>query len=107
MRMLRDDEYLQLLDIHHIIGDGSTEGAPGRHRSCPTRAQGLTLETITMASGPAKNKDEQRKTPQFEADIQQWYAQNSTGDCYSTLFLTALDSCEDADGLEALMRQII
>jgi len=59
----------------------------------------LTPETITMAE-LALEEEEQRKTPQFEAD-KQWYAQNfDCGDCYSTL-LPDLDGTEDADGLEA------
>ena len=100
MRMLRDDEYYYwLLDIHHIIGDGSTLKVLLDDIGAAYEGQGLTLETITMAE-LAREEDEQRKTPQFEAD-KQWYAQNfDCGDCYSTL-LPDLDGTEDADGLEA------
>ncbi len=100
MRMLRDDEhYYWLLDIHHIIGDGSTLKVLMDDIGAAYEGKELAPETITMAE-LAREEDEQRKTPQFEAD-KQWYAQNfDCGDCYSTL-LPDLDGTEDADGLEA------
>ena len=100
MRMLRDDEYYYwLLDIHHIIGDGSTLKVLLDDIGAAYEGKELTPETITMAE-LAREEDEQRKTPQFEAD-KQWYAQNfDCGDCYSTL-LPDLDGTEDTDGLEA------
>ena len=100
MRMLRDDEhYYWLLDIHHIIGDGSTLKVLLDDIGAAYEGKELTPETITMAE-LAREEDEQRKTPQFEAD-KQWYAQNfDCGDCYSTL-LPDLDGTEDTDGLEA------
>ena len=100
MRMLRDDEhYYWLLDIHHIIGDGSTLKVLLDDIGAAYEGQELTPETITMAE-LALEEEEQRKTPQFEAD-KQWYAQEyDCGDCFSTL-LPDLDGTEDADGLEA------
>ena len=100
MRMLRDDEhYYWLLDIHHIIGDGSTLKVLLDDIGAAYEGQELTPETITMAE-LALEEEEQRKTPQFEAD-RQWYAQEyDCGDCFSTL-LPDLDGTEDADGLEA------
>lgn len=100
MRMLRDDEYYYwLLDIHHIIGDGSTLKVLLDDIGAAYEGKELTPETITMAE-LAREEEEQRKTPQFEAD-KQWYAQNfDCGDCYSTL-LPDLDGTEDADALEA------
>ena len=100
MRMLRDDEhYYWLLDIHHIIGDGSTLKVLLNDIGAAYEGQELTPETITMAE-LALEEEEQRKTPQFEAD-RQWYAQEyDCGDCFSTL-LPDLDGTEDADGLEA------
>ena len=98
MRMLRDDEhYYWLLDIHHIIGDGSTLKVLLDDIGAAYEGKELTPETITMAE-LALEEEEQRKTPQFEED-KQWYAQNfDCGDCYSTL-LPDLDGTEDADGL--------
>lgn len=100
MRMLRDDEnYYWLLDIHHIIGDGSTLKVLLDDIGAAYEGKELTPETITMAE-LAREEDEQRKTPQFEAD-KQWYAREyDCGDCYSTL-LPDLDGTEDADALEA------
>ena len=100
MRMLRDDEhYYWLLDIHHIIGDGSTLKVLLDDIGAAYEGKELTPETITMAE-LAREEEEQRKTPQFEAD-KQWYAQNfDCGDCFSTL-LPDLDGTEDSDGLEA------
>ena len=98
MRMLRDDEhYYWLLDIHHIIGDGSTLKVLLDDIGAAYEGKELTPETITMAE-LALEEEEQRKTPQFEED-KQWYAQHfDCGDCYSTL-LPDLDGTEDADGL--------
>ena len=100
MRMLRDDEhYYWLLDIHHIIGDGSTLKVLLDDIGAAYEGKELTSETITMAE-LALEEDELRKTPQFEAD-KQWYAREfDCGDCYSTL-LPDQDGTEDADGLEA------
>ena len=100
MRMLRDDEhYYWLLDIHHIIGDGSTLKVLLDDIGAAYEGKELAPETITMAE-LALEEEEQRKTPQFEVD-KQWYAQEfDCGDCFSTL-LPDLDGTEDADGLEA------
>ena len=100
MRMLRDDEhYYWLLDIHHIIGDGSTLKVLLDDIGAAYEGKELTPETITMAE-LALEEEEQRKTPQFEVD-KQWYAQEyDCGDCFSTL-LPDLDGTEDSDGLEA------
>ena len=98
MRMLRDDEhYYWLLDIHHIIGDGSTLKVLLNDVEAAYEGKELTSETITMAE-LALEEDELRKTPQFEAD-KQWYAREfDCGDCFSPL-LPNLDGNEDADAL--------
>ena len=100
MRMLRDDEhYYWLLDIHHIIGDGSTLKVLLDDIGAAYEGKELAPETITMAE-LALEEEEQRKMPQFEED-KQWYGREyDCGDCFSTL-LPDLDGTEDSDGLEA------
>ena len=99
MRMLRDEEhYYWLLDIHHIIGDGSTLKVLLDDIGAAYDGRELTPETITMA-GLALEEEKLRKTARFEED-KQWYAREfDCGDCFSTLF-PDLDGTEDADGLE-------
>ena len=98
MRMLRDDEnYYWLLDIHHIIGDGSTLKVLLDDIGAAYEGKELAPETITMAE-LALEEEEQRKTPQFEED-KQWYGREyDCGDCFSPL-LPDLDGTEDADAL--------
>ena len=98
MRMLRDDEhYYWLLDIHHIIGDGTSLKVLLADIEAAYEGKELTPEVIMMGE-MALEEEEQRQTARFEED-KQWYAQNfDCGDCFSTL-LPDLDGTEDADGL--------
>ena len=98
MRMLRDDEhYYWLLDIHHIIGDGTSLKVLLADIEAAYEGKELTPEAIMMGE-MALEEEEQRQTARFEED-KQWYAQNfDCGDCFSTL-LPDLDGTEDADGL--------
>ena len=98
MRMLRDEaHYYWLLDIHHIIGDGSTLKVLLDDIGAAYEGKQLTPETITMAE-LALEEEEQRKTPQFEED-KQWYAREfDCGDCFSPL-LPNLEGTEEQDAL--------
>ena len=98
IRLLKDDEhYYWLVDIHHIIGDGTSLKVLLADIEAAYEGKELTPEAIMMGE-MALEEEEQRQTARFEED-KQWYAQNfDCGDCFSTL-LPDLDGTEDADGL--------
>ena len=103
MRLLRDaDHYYLLLDIHHIIYDGTSRQVLFADIERVYRGETLEPETLTM-SEVANNEDMVRKTSAFESD-KQWYAANfDCGDCYSPL----LPDKEDETPEEGFMtRQI-
>ena len=85
MRLLRDSEhYYLLLDIHHIIYDGTSRQVLFADIERAYRGETLEPETLTM-SEVALNEDMVRKTSAFETD-KQWYAVHfDCGDCYSPL----------------------
>ena len=102
MRMLRDDEhYYWLLDIHHIIGDGTSLKVLLADIEAAYEGKELTPEVIMMGE-MALEEEEQRQTARFEED-KQWYAQNfDCGDCFSTL-LPDLDGVTGRDCLTRTM----
>ena len=103
MRLLRDsDHYYLLLDIHHIIYDGTSRLVLFADIERAYRGETLEPETLTM-SEVANNEERVRKTSAFEAD-RQWYATNfDCGDCYSPL----LPDLEEETPKEGLMTRPI
>lgn len=85
MRLLKDDQHFYwLIDIHHIIGDGTTLKVLVADVVAAYDGKVLEAEDRTMLD-VACEEAERRQTPAFE-EAKQWYAQNfDCGDCYSPL----------------------
>ena len=85
IRLLKDAEhYYFFLDIHHIIGDGTTLKVMLADVEKAYAGEALEPEAMTMAE-VATAEAELRKTSAFE-EGKQWYAQNfDCGDCFTQL----------------------
>ena len=85
IRLLKDAEHFYFfLDIHHIIGDGTTLKVMLADLEKAYNGEALEPEALTMAE-VATAEAELRKTAAFE-EGKQWYAQNfDCGDCYTQL----------------------
>ncbi|MBO4891416.1 MAG: amino acid adenylation domain-containing protein [Prevotella sp.] len=83
--LLKDAEhYYFFLDIHHIIGDGTTLKVMLGDVDKAYKGEPLDPEALTMAE-VAIAEAELRKTPAFE-EGKQWYARNfDCGDCFTQL----------------------
>ena len=85
IRLLKDAaHYYFFLDIHHIIGDGTTlkvmlSDVEKAYNGEPLEPEALTMAQVAIAEA------ELRKTAAFD-EGRQWYAQNfDCGDCYTLL----------------------
>ena len=85
IRLLRDDGHFYFfLDIHHIIGDGTTLKVMLADVEKAYNGEPLEPEAMTMAQ-VATAEAELRATPAFD-EAKQWYAQNfDCGDCFTQL----------------------
>jgi amino acid adenylation domain-containing protein len=85
IRLLKDNEHFYFfLDIHHIIGDGTTLKVMLSDIDKVYDGGTLEPEAMTMAE-VATAEAELRKTAAFE-EGKQWYAQNfDCGDCFTQL----------------------
>ena len=85
IRLLQDAEHFYFfLDIHHIIGDGTTLKVMLADVDKAYDGGELEPEAMTMAE-VATTEAELRQTPAFE-EGKQWYAQNfDCGDCFTQL----------------------
>ena len=85
IRLLKDAEhYYYFLDIHHIIGDGTTLKVMLADVETAYNGGVLSPEALTMAE-VAIAEAELRKTSAFE-EGKQWYAQNfDCSDCFTQL----------------------
>ena len=99
IRLLKDSEhYYFFLDIHHIIGDGTTLKVMLSDVEKAYAGEALEPEQLTMAQ-VAIAEAELRKTAAFD-EGKQWYAQNfDCGDCYTPL----LPDLEEPEHTEASM----
>ena len=99
IRLLKDAaHYYFFLDIHHIIGDGTTLKVMLSDVDAAYRGETLAPEAMTMAE-VAQAEAELRKTSAFE-EGKQWYAQNfDCSDCYTPL----LPDLEEPEHTEASM----
>jgi len=99
IRLLHDSEhYYFFLDIHHIIGDGTTLKVMLSDVETAYNGGELAPEQLTMAE-VATAEAELRKTAAFE-EGKQWYAQNfDCGDCFTQL----MPDLEVAEHSEASM----
>ena len=99
IRLLHDQKhYYFFLDIHHIIGDGTTLKVMLSDVDAAYRGEQLAPEALTMAE-VAQAEAELRKTAAFD-EGKQWYAQNF--DCGDT-FTQLLPDLEIAEHSEASM----
>ena len=81
IRLLKDNNHFYLLiDIHHIIGDGTTLKVILNDIDAAYRGKTLEAEGKTQAD-VVREEAEMRQSPAFEED-KQWYAQNF--DCSDT-----------------------
>ena len=96
IRLLKDAEhYYYFLDIHHIIGDGTTLKVMLADVETAYNGGVLSPEALTMAE-VAIAEAELRKTSAFE-EGKQWYAQNfDCGDCFTQL-MPDLEESEHAE----------
>ena len=96
IRLLKDAEhYYFFLDIHHIIGDGTTLKVILADVETAYNGGVLAPEALTMAE-VAIAEAELRKTSAFE-EGKQWYAQNfDCGDCFTQL-MPDLEESEHAE----------
>ena len=99
IRLLKDAEhYYFFLDIHHIIGDGTTlkvmlGDVEKAYKGEPLEPEALTMAEVAIAEAAL------RKTSAFE-EGKQWYAQNfDCGDCFTQL----MPDLEIAEHSEASM----
>ena len=99
IRLLKDAaHYYFSLDIHHIIGDGTTlkvmlSDVEKAYNGEPLEPEALTMAQVAIAEA------ELRKTAAFD-EGRQWYAQNfDCGDCYTSL----LPDKEEPEHTEASM----
>ena len=85
IRLLKDAEHFYFfLDIHHIIGDGTTLKVMLSDLERAYAGEALEPEAMTMAE-VALAEEALRKTSAFE-EGKQWYAQNfDCSDCYTPL----------------------
>ena len=85
IRLLKDEAHFYFfLDIHHIIGDGTTLKVMLADVEKAYAGEALEPEAMTMAE-VAMAEAELRKTSAFE-EGKQWYAQNfDCGDCFTQL----------------------
>ena len=99
IRLLKDvAHYYFFLDIHHIIGDGTTLKVMLADVEKAYNGEELAPEAMTMAE-VATTEAELRKTAAFE-EGKQWYAQNfDCGDCFTQL----MPDLEVAEHAEASM----
>jgi amino acid adenylation domain-containing protein len=99
IRLLRDAEHFYFfLDIHHIIGDGTTLKVMLSDLEKAYNGESLEAEAMTMAQ-VAIAEAELRKTSAFD-EGKQWYAQNfDCGDCFTQL----MPDLEIAEHSEASM----
>ena len=99
IRLLKDSEhYYFFLDIHHIIGDGTTLKVMLADVEKAYAGEALEPEAMTMAE-VATAEAELRKTSAFE-EGKQWYAQNfDCGDCFTQL----MPDLEEPEHSEASM----
>ena len=103
IRLLKDAEhYYFFLDIHHIIGDGTTLKVMLTDLDAAYKGEPLEPETLTMAE-VAIAEAELRKTSAFE-EGKQWYARNfDCGDCFTQL----MPDLEIAEHSEASMMRTL
>ena len=81
MRLLRDSEHFYLfIDVHHVIGDGTTLRVIVADIEVAYNGKALEPEAMTLADVALKEA-ELRLTPAFE-EGRQWYARNF--DCSDT-----------------------
>jgi len=81
IRLLKDSEHFYLfLDVHHIIGDGSTLKLILNDIDAVYRGEPLEPEAMTLADA-VREENELRQTPAFD-ESRQWYAVNF--DCSET-----------------------
>ena len=99
IRLIKDtDHFYFFLDIHHIIGDGTTLKVMLTDVEKAYNGETLEPEQLTMAQ-VAINEAELRKTKAFE-DGKQWYAHNfDCADCFTQL----MPDLELAEHTEASM----
>ena len=99
IRLLRDSEHFYFfLDIHHIIGDGTTLKVMLSDVEKAYAGEALEPEAMTMAE-VAIAEAELRKTSAFD-EGKQWYAQNfDCGDCFTQL----MPDLEEPEHSEASM----
>ena len=99
IRLLKDAEHFYFfLDIHHIIGDGTTLKVMLSDIDKVYGGGTLEPEAMTMAE-VATAEAELRKTPAFD-EGKQWYAQNfDCGDCFTQL----MPDLEEPEHSEASM----
>ena len=99
IRLLKDQEHFYFfLDIHHIIGDGTTLKVMLSDVEKAYAGEALEPEALTMAQ-VAIAEAELRKTAAFD-EGKQWYAQNfDCSECYTPL----LPDKEEPEHTEASM----
>ena len=98
MRLLKDSKHFYLLvDIHHIIGDGTTLKVILNDIDAAYGGNVLEKEGKTLAD-VVREETEMRETPAFE-ESKQWYAQNfDCSDTFSQL-IPDLEGTEKEIGL--------
>ena len=98
IRLLKDhSRFYLLLDIHHIICDGTSLKVILNDIDAAYNGQTPETEALTLAD-VACTEVELRQAPAYVED-KQWYAQNfDCGDCYSPL-LPDLEETEPKEGL--------
>ena len=103
IRLLKDAEHFYFfLDIHHIIGDGTTLKVMLSDIDKVYGGGTLEPEAMTMAE-VATAEAELRKTAAFD-EGKQWYAQNfDCGDCFTQL----MPDLEEPEHSEASMVRIL
>ena len=99
IRLLKDKEHFYFfLDIHHIIGDGTTLKVMLSDLEKAYAGEALEPEAMTMAQ-VALAEAELRKTAAFD-EGKQWYAQNfDCSDCFTQL----MPDLEEPEHTEASM----
>ena len=99
IRLLKDSEHFYFfLDIHHIIGDGTTLKVMLADLEKAYAGEALEPEAMTMAE-VALAEAELRKTAAFD-EGKQWYAQNfDCSDCFTQL----MPDLEEPEHTEASM----
>ena len=99
IRLLKDAKHFYFfMDLHHIIGDGTTLKVMLQDVDAAYHGKTLEPEQLTMAE-VAINEEAARKTPAFD-EGKQWYAQNF--DCSDT-FTQLMPDLEETEHTEASM----